>query len=276
MNHRNTDGHAPTRPGEPIAGVPVSSSSAEDDTNGQRPKPNRKRSTLVFGIAGLALLCGVGASALLPRVIVGVEPESAASTKQPVPPPTATSRPTPTMRLTEFTDPIHGFTVKFLSPPTHTKVAVFLTAKMPITVDVFTDEYSGQTVMAYPLSCMDPAHTTEVLRSFVKTRVNNSGKSSSAPPAVQSQNLTTVQSFPAIRSKFTYTDSDDRRLTSQTVTVMHGSTVIESIALSGSSPDPFLDAAHKAFIESLRFLDKAAPSAPMCTGSSQLPGVSAG
>ncbi|MDQ0031696.1 hypothetical protein [Arthrobacter bambusae] len=103
--------------------------------------------------------------------------------------------------------------------------------------------------------------------------VNNYGRSNSAAPVVQSSDPTTLESFPAIRGKFTYTDADGRRLNVQILTVMHGSTIIQAVAISGSSPDAFLDAGQKAFMDSLHFLDRPAPSAPMCTDPSQLPEV---
>ncbi|BAS14323.1 hypothetical protein AHiyo8_26260 [Arthrobacter sp. Hiyo8] len=87
---------------------------------------------------------------------------------------------------------------------------------------------------------MNPAHTTEILQGFMDSTVNGQGKSTSAPPVVETRDSTTLQSFPAILGKFTYTDADGRRLNAQILTVMHGSTLIQALAISGSSPMPSL------------------------------------
>jgi hypothetical protein len=267
--NRDTDDQAPAQPDETIHGAVPPLSMEADGKNSQR-QSGRRRNSLVFGIAALVILCGVGAVALLPQALNGDQHEAAASTTQAAPPHTPTARPTPTPRLTDFADPTHGFEVKLLSPPTHVKVAIALTPETTATADVFNAEYHGQSVMALPLPCMNPAHTTEILQGFMDSAVNNSGKSVSAPPVVESRDPTTLQSFPALRGKFTYTAADGRRLTAQILTVMHGSTIIQALAISGSSPDAFLDAGQKAFMDSLRFLDRPAPSAPMCDAS-QLP-----
>lgn len=275
--NRNPDDHTPSQPDETDSGprLPLSTEANEN----QRGKPGRKRRTMAVGIAGFAVLCGAGAWAILPQVPNSGQREAVAATTQPAPALTATARPTPTLRLTDYTEPVHGFTVKFLSPPEHKKETLQLTAQTTAIADLFNPENSGQSVMALPLPCMDPARTTDVLQATMDATVRtsgNAGKPGSAPPVVETQERTTVQSFPAIRGKFTYTDNDNRRLTAQTLIVMHGSTIIQAIALSGASPDPVLDAGQKTFMESLSFLDRPAPTAPMCTDPSQLPGVSAG
>lgn len=264
--NRESEDHTPAQPDETIQGVAPLLSTGTDGKNGQR-QSGRRRSTLVFGIAGLAVLCGAGVWALLPQALNGGQDAAAASTTQAAPPPTPTARPTPTPRLTDYTDPTHGFEVKLLSPPTHTKVAIPLTADTTATADVFNAQYHGQSVIAVPLPCMNPAHTTEILQGFMDSTVNGQGKSTSAPPVVETRDSTTLQSFPAILGKFTYTDADGRRLNAQILTVMHGSTLIQALAISGSSPDAFLDAGQKAFMDSLHFLDRPAPSAPMCDPS---------
>ncbi|MGO4856220.1 hypothetical protein [Arthrobacter sp. 2MCAF14] len=268
---RETNDHMPTQPDETIQGAALPLSTEADGQNSQRQSGPR-RNTLFIGIAALVVLCGVGAWALYPQTLNGGPHAAAASTTQAAPLPTATAQPTPTLRLTDYTDPTHGFEVKLLSPPTHTKVAIPLTADTTATADVFNAQYHGQSVIAVPLPCMNPAHTTEILQGFMDSTVNNSGKSTSAPPVVETRDPTTLQSFPAILGKFTYTDADGRRLTAQILTVMHGSTLIQALAISGSSPDAFLDAGQKAFMDSLRFLDRPAPSAPMCDAS-QPPGA---
>ncbi|MBT8163783.1 MULTISPECIES: hypothetical protein [Arthrobacter] len=273
---RDTDEHMPSRPEETIPGV-TSPPPAEGEKNPRGRRPPRK-STPVVVIACLAVLCGAGAWAFLPQVLNNGQQEQAAATTQPATIATATPRPTPTLRLTDYTEPVHGFTVKFLSPPSHSRMTLALTEETTSTADVYSPENSGQSVMALPLPCMDPAHTTEVLQATLDATVKNSadsGKPGSAPPTMETRELTTVQSFAAVRANFTYTDYDGRTLRAQILTVMHGSTIIQVLALSGSSPDPLLDSGQKTFMESLRFLDRPAPGAPVCTDPSQLPGVSA-
>ncbi|MFK4299320.1 hypothetical protein ABH924_004501 [Arthrobacter sp. GAS37] len=269
--NRDTDDRAPAQPDETVQGAALPLSTEADGKKSQR-QSGRRRNTLFIGIAALVVLCGVGAWALFPQVPNEGQHQAVASATPPAPAPTTTAQPTPTLRLTDYTDPTHGFAVKLLSPPTHSKVAIPLTSDTTVTADVFSAEYHGQSVIAVPLPCMNPAHTTEILQGFMDSTVSNSGKSTSAPPVVETRDPTTLQSFPAIRGKFTYTDTDGRRLTAQILTVMHGSTIIQALAISGSSPDAFLDAGQKAFMDSLRFLDRPAPSAPMCDPS-QLPGA---
>ncbi|WP_306972571.1 hypothetical protein [Arthrobacter bambusae] len=172
------------------------------------------------------------------------------------------------MTLTEFTDPVDGFAVKFRSAPEHTKVEVSLTpmsfGDATATADVFYERFTGQTVAAFPVPCTkDSARTPDILRGTLESTLENLGSAAATKPVIETQILTTIQSFPAIHATFTYTVSGTK-ITAKFLAVMHGSTVIDAIAATTSAPDPVIEEEQKTFMESFRLLDGPSTATPKC------------
>lgn len=190
--------------------------------------------------------------------------------------PTGTSAAAPlaaTASAKEFIDPVNGIAATFHTPPLSTKRDFPIGDGTTISGDLFQAK-KGQAfeeIIAMPLPCMvSPDKIPDTLRDSAAGSLMNLADGTASAPVIEDQELVSIQSYPGIRTALSLTDQNGAKTTGTLLTILHGSSLV--LVIAHALPTAGVEEIQQGqdFIDSFRFLDQHAPTAPSCDASPEI------